>query len=86
MYLPFLSPINADEANTGSLAILGYYVNVIGVVSAVPSLLTGFAELYAMVRARGIYINDEKTGYKVMEPVVKEVLTHVGENNVLLLI
>jgi hypothetical protein len=42
IYLPSLSLFNPDKENTGALAIVGYFVNIIGIISSIPTLLTGF--------------------------------------------
>lgn len=78
IYLPFLSPFAVDKQNLGAITILGYFLNVFGTITSIPALLTGFAELYAMVNARGLYVTDQKTGSKTLEPVVKTTLTHVS--------
>jgi hypothetical protein len=78
IYLPFLSPFAVDKQNLGALTVLGYFLNVFGAITSIPALLTGFAELYAMVNARGLYVTDQKTGSKTLEPVVKTTLTHVS--------
>jgi len=82
IYLPFLFPLAVDKQNTGALTIIGYFLNLIGIVASVPAILTGFAELYAMIGARGLYVADQETGDKKLEPVVKIALTHAGLNDV----
>lgn len=76
-YFPALSPFEVDTPNTGMLSIAGYFLNVIGLITAVPALLTGFAELYAMVQSRGLFVTDQNTGEQRLEPVVKRTLIHV---------
>jgi hypothetical protein len=65
--LPSLSLFNPDKENTGALAIVGYFVNIIGIISSIPTLLTGFAELYGMVNKRELYVVDQKTGVRKRE-------------------
>lgn len=77
IYLPFLFPFTIDKENIGSITIIGYFLNVIGIVSSIPAILTGFAELYAMVNARGLFVTNQKTGSKTLEPIVKITLMHV---------
>jgi hypothetical protein len=80
IYLPWLSPMTPHQANIGALTIFGYYVNVIGIITAFPAALTGFAELYAMINARGLCTIDKKSGSKLLNPVVKKVLIHVSNS------
>jgi uncharacterized membrane protein len=76
LYLPTSLPFTADKENLATLAILAYSSNVLGIVTSIPALVTGFAELYAMVQANGLYQTDEK-GVKSLIPKVKTTLTHV---------
>jgi len=82
IYLPFLFPFTVDKENVGSLTIIGYFLNIIGILSSIPAILTGVAELYAMVNARGLFVTDQKTGSKALEPIVKITLMHAGLNDV----
>jgi len=82
LYVPALVPFNNDQANIGAITILGYFINVAGIITSIPSLLTGFAELYAMIKKRGLYTTDKQSGRKTIEPVVKTALTHAGLNDV----
>lgn len=77
IYFPSLSPITPDKFNTGALTILGYFANVAGLVTSIPALLTGNAELYAMVQSRGLWVTDQETETRSLEPVVKVTLLHV---------
>jgi hypothetical protein len=77
LYLPTNLPFIADKENLGTLAIFGYASNILGIVTSIPAVLTGFAELYAMVNANGLYKVDEKTGEKALVPKVKMTLIHV---------
>jgi len=81
VYLPFLSPFAVDKENIAAFTILGYFLNLIGIITSVPAILTGFAELYAMVNSRGLYVTDQKTGAKTLEPIVKITLMHAGLND-----
>ncbi|KAL3427008.1 hypothetical protein PVAG01_00517 [Phlyctema vagabunda] len=73
-------PLTGDERNLSALALVGYATNILGIVSSVPALLTGFAELYAMVSANGLYEADSR-GQKSIIPKVKTTLTHAGMND-----
>jgi hypothetical protein len=77
IYLPALSPVIPHQANIGTLTILGYYVNVIGILTSLPAVLSGGAELYAMVKAKGMYVINRQTGAKSFNPLVKTAVTHV---------
>lgn len=77
LYTPALVPFAVDKENTGTIAILGYFLNLTGIVTSIPAVLTGFAELYAMIQGRGLMVYDKKLDCKVIEPVVKTTLTHV---------
>lgn len=81
IYVPALVPFEANTSNTGMLAIFGYFLNIIGLVTSVPALFTGLAELYAMIQGRGLYVKDETTGEQRLEPVVKSTLTHAAIND-----
>lgn len=78
IYVPAFSPFKVSNSNIGMLAIFGYFLNVIGLVTSVPALLSGFAELYAMIQGRGLFVMDKNTGEQKLEPVVKTTLIHVS--------
>jgi uncharacterized membrane protein len=78
LFLPSFSPLRNDKENVATLAILGYFTNVVGIIGSIPAIITGFAELYAMISARGLYIQDEASGMKILDPIVKITLTHVS--------
>lgn len=82
LFLPSLSPFRNDKHNIGTLTILGYFTNVVGIIGSFPAITTGFAELYAIVSTRGLYIQDEATGKKTLDPIVKAALTHAGLNDI----
>jgi len=84
-YLPTNLPFTADKENLGTLAILGYFSNILGMLTSIPALLTGFAELYAMIDANGLY-QTNKNGEKALVPKVKTTLTHAGLNDVTILL
>lgn len=71
---PFFS---ASKQNLGTLSILAYASNVLGIVTVIPTLLTGSAELYAMVSTPGLYRTDEGSGEKRLIPKVGTTLLHV---------
>jgi hypothetical protein len=60
-----------------TLSILGYASNVLGIITSIPAVLTGGAELYAMIQSNGLYQTSEK-GEKVLVPKVKIALMHVS--------
>jgi len=82
LYTPALVPFAVDKENTGTIAILGYFLNLTGIVTSIPAVLTGFAELYAMIQGRGLMVYDKKLDCKVIEPVVKTTLTHATLNDI----
>lgn len=82
IYAPYLVPFATDKQNTGTITIAGYAINLVGIVTSIPALVTGFAELYAMIQGRGLFIKDEKTGKQILEPVVKTTLTHASLNDI----
>lgn len=82
LYLPTDFPLTRDAQNLGSLSILGYFSNLLGIITSIPALVTGFAELYAMVSAQGLYQVDEKTGEKSLIPKVKTTLMHASLNDI----
>jgi hypothetical protein len=59
IYLPFLFPFTVDKENTGTITIMGYFLNVIGIICSIPAILTGFAELDAMVNTRGLFVTNQ---------------------------
>jgi len=85
LYLPTTLPFIADKENIATLAILGYLSNVLGIVTSIPAVLTGFAELYAMVQANGLYAKGENGSVKepkTLVPKVKTALTHASLNDI----
>jgi len=54
------------------LALFSYASTVAGLITAVPAILTGATELYAMVKAKGLDLKN---------PVVRTTLTHAGLND-----
>lgn len=78
LFFPLFSPFTVDKENMGTVTILGYFLNVLGIVTSIPAVVTGFAELYAMITSRGLFVEDKETGTKVIEPVVKVTLMHVS--------
>jgi hypothetical protein len=76
LYLPSNPFFTRDEQNLGALSILGYAANLLGIVTSIPAILTGAAELYAMIQGNGLYQTDEK-GQKKLVPKVKIALMHV---------
>ena len=80
IYLP-LSPFFAnDKENLATLTILGYGSNVLGILSSIPAILTGGAELFAMIQSNGLYQTD-KAGQKSLAPKVKMTLMHVSHQS-----
>lgn len=77
LYLPSNPFFTRDEQNLGALSILGYAINLLGIVTSIPAILTGAAELYAMIQGNGLYQTDEK-GQKKLVPKVKIALMHVS--------
>jgi len=76
IYLP-ISPFFAnDKENLATLTILGYGSNVLGILSSIPAIVTGGAELVAMIQGNGLYQTD-KSGQKTLIPKVKMTLMHV---------
>jgi uncharacterized membrane protein len=82
LFLPSLSPLRNDKENVATLAILGYFTNVVGIIGSIPAIITGFAELYAMISTRGLYVQDEASGKNILDPIVKITLTHVSISGV----
>jgi uncharacterized membrane protein len=80
LFAPALLPFSNDKANTGAITILGYFLNVAGILSSVPAVLTGFAELYTLYSTRGLYIQDAPKGKKTLDPIVRITLMHVGSS------
>jgi uncharacterized membrane protein len=78
LYLPTSLPFTNDKENLGTLAILGYLSNVLGIITSIPAVLTGSAELYAMVSTNGLYQINEMDGKKTLVPKVKTTLIHVS--------
>lgn len=77
IYFSTLSPFMNSGPTTGVLSISSYFLNVLGLITSVPALFTGFAELYAMIQSRGLFVTDQDTGEQKLEPVVKRTLIHV---------
>jgi hypothetical protein len=77
LYLPNNPFFSVDRENLGTLSILGYASNVLGIITSIPALLTGGAELYAMIQGNGLYQKD-KNGEKRLVPKVKVALMHVS--------
>jgi len=77
LYAPYLSPFAADKENVGTIALAGYFLNIVGILGSIPAIVTGAAELYAMVNAKGLFITDNN-GNKTLEPVVKIALLHAS--------
>jgi len=82
VYTPALVPFAVDKENVGTITLVGYAINLVGIVTSIPAVATGFAELYAMIQGRGLFVKDEKTGQQILEPVVKTTLTHATLNDV----
>ena len=77
LYLPSNPFFVNDEHNLSSLSVLGYASNVLGIITSIPAVLTGGAELYAMIQGNGLYEMDAK-GQKTMVPKVRVALMHVS--------
>ncbi|KAG0645256.1 hypothetical protein D0Z07_8820 [Hyphodiscus hymeniophilus] len=85
VYLPTNLPFTADKENIATLAILGYISNLLGIVTSIPAVLTGSAELYAMIQANGLYVKGEDGTVqepKALVPKVKTTLTHASLNDI----
>jgi len=82
LFLPALFPFSIDKQNTGTITILGYFANVVGIISSIPAVITGVAELYAMINSRGLYVQDKASGQKTLDHIVKITLIHAGLNDV----
>jgi len=80
LYLPKNPFFSRDQENLGTLSILGYASNLLGIITSLPAILTGGAELYAMIQGNGLYQTDEK-GQKKLVPKVKVALIHAGLND-----
>ena len=77
LYFPSNPFFSRDRENLSTLSILGYASNVLGIITSIPAVLTGGAELYAMIQGNGLYQTSEK-GEKVLVPKVKIALLHVS--------
>jgi hypothetical protein len=77
LYFPSNPFFSSDRENLSTLSILGYASNVLGIITSIPAVLTGGAELYAMIQSNGLYQTSEK-GEKVLVPKVKIALMHVS--------
>jgi len=80
LYLPSNPFFTRDRQNLSTLSILGYASNLLGILTSIPAVLTGGAELYAMIQGNGLYQTD-KDGQKTLIPKVKIALTHAGLND-----
>ncbi|KAE9374036.1 hypothetical protein N431DRAFT_404522 [Stipitochalara longipes BDJ] len=80
LYFPNNPLFSQDQQNLGSLSILGYAANLLGIITSIPAVLTGGAELYAMVQSNGLYQTNEK-GEKQLVPKVKITVMHAGLND-----
>ncbi|KAH8758085.1 hypothetical protein BGZ57DRAFT_527717 [Hyaloscypha finlandica] len=80
LYFPSNPFFSRDRENLSTLSILGYASNVLGIITSIPAVLTGGAELYAMIQGNGLYQTSEK-GEKVLVPKVKIALLHAGLND-----
>ncbi|RDW89207.1 hypothetical protein BP6252_01239 [Coleophoma cylindrospora] len=78
--LNFNIPFSADSRNLFTIASISYASNILGLVTVIPALLTGFAEAYAMISANGLYMTTSN-GEKQMIPKVKTTLLHAGIND-----
>jgi uncharacterized membrane protein len=70
LYFPNNPFFSHDRENLSTLSILGYASNVLGIITSIPAVLTGGAELYAMIQSNGLYQTSEK-GEKILVPKVK---------------
>lgn len=70
---PFFSQ---NPEKLGTLTILGYASNMLGIIISIPALLTGDAELYAMIQVNRVYQRDERWQMRSL-PAVKVALMHV---------
>jgi uncharacterized membrane protein len=84
LYMPNNPIFSRDRENLGTISILGYASNLLGIIASIPALLTGGAELYAMIQSNGLYQTDDK-GNKTLIPKVKAALMHVSILHALLL-
>lgn len=70
-------PNRLDEiALLNYLSLFSYASTVAAIFTSLPALATGVAELYAMIKAKGLDLNN---------PIVKTTLIHAGLNDVALL-
>jgi len=81
LFAPAAFSFTVDKADTGMVTIIGYFINLVGILGSIPALVTGIAELWAMLNARGLYVNDN-TDKKTLDPMVKTTLIHAGINDV----
>jgi len=56
------------------LSLFSYASTIAGLITSLPALSTGVAELYAMIQSRGL-------DFKNLDPVVKVTLIHAGLND-----
>jgi len=80
LYFPNNPIFSRDQENLSALSILGYASNLLGIITSIPAVLTGGAELYAMINSNGLYLTDEK-GQKKLVPKVRIALMHAGLND-----
>ena len=77
LYFPDNPFLSHDQQNLGTLSILGYAANVLGIITSIPAVVTGGAEFYAMVQGNGFYETKEN-GQKQLIPKVKTAFIHVS--------
>ncbi|KAE8441597.1 hypothetical protein EG329_004646 [Mollisiaceae sp. DMI_Dod_QoI] len=83
LYLPNNPILTRDQSSPSALSILAYATNLLGIITSVPAILTGGAELYAMIKGNGLYQKDEK-GQQKLVPKVKVALMHAGLNDLVI--
>jgi len=76
LYLPSLSPLRPDVANTGTLAIIGYYLNIAGILASLPATAIGASELAALIKEKGLYVKTKAN--QEFQPAVKVAAIHAG--------
>lgn len=85
-----ISALRAVVPHLADISKAAYFSNLLGIITAIPSALTGFSELYAMISSKGIWqkIRKESTGetvYAGMNPTVRHGLAHGALNDIALL-
>ncbi|PMD42924.1 hypothetical protein L207DRAFT_563741 [Hyaloscypha variabilis F] len=83
LYFPDNPFLSHDQQNLGTLSILGYAANVLGIITSIPAVVTGGAEFYAMVQGNGFYETKEN-GQKQLIPKVKTAFIHGGLNDLVI--